>query len=219
MWTIDVYFSHKDYVQNDSDRFNNIDFGVPSSFIKLLFSTSYGVPSSSQLLNDDGVEGFDGFEGSEWDERNAGDDSSEGDGGNDEESIGFVDEEDYYNPSNFSVIDDGAKLGDIEVRDKIDDGAESDYAPSDDLLNLYSSSYSTRFPSFIPDKDGKKPVFKLGMLFASADDFRNAVKEYLIINKKEIKITPNDEWIIRAKCKKPFKWVVFASKYDDTGTL
>ena len=122
------------------------------------------------------------------------------------------------------TVNDDGDSGDFgengEIDDDDDDG-DSDYAPSDDLLSLHSSDDEDHrsFPSFIPERDVNDPTFKLGMLFASSDDFRNACREYSIMNKKDIKLRPNEKWRIRAKCKLPCPWVVFASKYDDNETL
>ena len=65
----------------------------------------------------------------------------------------------------------------------------------------------------------KNPQFAVGMLFATAKHFKDAVKEYSILNRKEISFVKNEKWRVRAKCKPPCNWMVFASKKQGESTL
>ena len=93
-----------------------------------------------------------------------------------------------------------------------DDTYDSEYAPSDDLMSLHSNdeeefNQSKRhYASFIPERDMEHPIFELGMRFSTADDFKKAVKQYSILNRKVIHLYTNEKWRVRAKCKKPCGW-------------
>ncbi|XP_062107681.1 uncharacterized protein LOC133818676 [Humulus lupulus] len=67
----------------------------------------------------------------------------------------------------------------------------------------------------------EKPIFKLGLSFASGEIFKQAAREYAIQNGKDIFFfQKNDPHRIRAQCKGVnCPWVCFASKIDGTPTF
>lgn len=58
-----------------------------------------------------------------------------------------------------------------------------------------------------------------GKLFGSVEEFKRVVVEYSIAHRKDIKMPCNEKWRVRAKCKAPYKWFVFAIRHGvDKGT-
>ncbi|KAK0595843.1 hypothetical protein LWI29_010547 [Acer saccharum] len=99
----------------------------------------------------------------------------------------------------------------------IDDG-------SDDLNSLDGSDceddegrhprkfLNTRYHQFNPDCDMQHPIFRVGMVFGSADVFRQAIRAHAITNRREVKFQKNDANRVRAVCKaEGCNWFVFAS--------
>jgi len=85
--------------------------------------------------------------------------------------------------------------------DEDKEGVESDYANSDELVSIHSSDeedggppMSSRFRTFVPERDMESPDFELGVLFGNAAIFRRAVRQYSILNKKSITFKRNDRW-------------------------
>lgn len=100
---------------------------------------------------------------------------------------------------------------------------DSDVGEYDELVSLHSSEESEedggaqskrkRFHVFNKENDMKNPYFKVGMLFDSPQTFREAVREYSILNNKDIKFKKNDKWKIRVKCDEPCTWFVYVNRY------
>ncbi|XP_062104108.1 uncharacterized protein LOC133815269 [Humulus lupulus] len=73
---------------------------------------------------------------------------------------------------------------------------------------------------FKADVDIEKPVFKLGLVFSSGAVFKQAVREYAIMNGKDISFKKNDPHRVRVVCRGVnYPWVCFASKIDDSQTF
>ena len=59
-----------------------------------------------------------------------------------------------------------------------------------------------RFEKFKKEKLNKNFKFKWGMEFNSLDDFREAIREWTILNGREIKFVKNEGYRVRVECKK-----------------
>ncbi|XP_074352940.1 uncharacterized protein LOC141692100 [Apium graveolens] len=75
------------------------------------------------------------------------------------------------------------------------------------------------FPEFNEDVDMERPVFELGMLFKSSQIFRKAVRNHAIIERRPIELVKNYGRKIKYVCKKPCKWIVYASPFNKTPTF
>lgn len=149
----------------------------PGSFTELFFTASFGnyfgAYDTNELWVNEGNEqgaGTDGFEG-------YGSDSESNEGFGSDNGV-FVDvEEEYIGVNSIPLVSVNEAMIDTNLGDS--EGEDSDYALSYDLCSLHSSDEedSVSYPSFIPH-------LKLGMLFYSADDFREAVRQYSVIKKK-----------------------------------
>jgi MuDR family transposase len=80
---------------------------------------------------------------------------------------------------------------------------DSDYAPSDVLLSdCESDDDSTRrYPEFNANADMANPEFKVGMIFGSFKEFKCAVKEFAIKNRRNIQFEKNDIVRVKVVCK------------------
>ena len=56
------------------------------------------------------------------------------------------------------------------------------------------------------------PHFDVRRLFSYSTKFKKAVKQYSILHRKNFNFTTNEKWRVRAKCKPPCKWMIYASK-------
>ena len=57
--------------------------------------------------------------------------------------------------------------------------------------------------------------FKSGVVFPTADDFRNAVCEYSIMSNRGIKFKMNENRRVKVVCQENCTWVVFAFSIGD----
>ncbi|XP_030479245.1 uncharacterized protein LOC115696487 [Cannabis sativa] len=70
-------------------------------------------------------------------------------------------------------------------------------------------------PEFNVDVDMKNTSFEVGLVFSSGKEFKHVVKEYAIMNGKEIFFKVNDSHRVRAKCKGiQCPWMYFSSKIN-----
>ncbi|KAF4372883.1 hypothetical protein F8388_004093 [Cannabis sativa] len=70
-------------------------------------------------------------------------------------------------------------------------------------------------PEFNVDVDMKNTSFEVGLVFSSGKEFKDVVKEYAIMNGKEIFFKVNDSHRVRAKCKGiQCPWMYFSSKIN-----
>jgi MuDR family transposase/MULE transposase domain len=102
-----------------------------------------------------------------------------------------------------------------------DNEVNSDYEESDELESVddYNDedgeSNSRRISEFRIETDMGNPKFTLGMIFSSKSEFRDAVKEYGIKNRVNIKFYKNDKKRMGARCKEGCEWNIYASKFND----
>ncbi|XP_028094043.1 uncharacterized protein LOC114294125 [Camellia sinensis] len=89
---------------------------------------------------------------------------------------------------------------------------------SDELISLEGSSNEDggpkrdKFPEFNKHTNMVDPQFQVGMVFPSSKVFKQAVKEHAIKTGKDIKFLKNDKDRVRAGCKPPCQWMIYASK-------
>ncbi|OAY83290.1 hypothetical protein ACMD2_22834, partial [Ananas comosus] len=81
--------------------------------------------------------------------------------------------------------------------------SDTDYELSDELHSLDDSSEDDlvmrrRYPEFRAETDMQNPQFGIGMLFASMKEFRQAIREYSIKNRYNIKLVKNEKDKVRA---------------------
>ncbi|KAK2978352.1 hypothetical protein RJ640_016454 [Escallonia rubra] len=97
---------------------------------------------------------------------------------------------------------------------------------SDELRSLPSEEEHeegggrVRYPQFRPEKDMKNPEFALGMTFSSREVLKDAIKEYAILNRKEIEFVKNDKCRVRAICigSVQCQWCILGSIMQGTTT-
>uniref|UniRef100_A0A6V7QX45 SWIM-type domain-containing protein n=1 Tax=Ananas comosus var. bracteatus TaxID=296719 RepID=A0A6V7QX45_ANACO len=97
-----------------------------------------------------------------------------------------------------------------------DSNSDTDYELSDELHSVDDSSEDDlvmrrRYPEFRAETDMQNPQFGIGMLFASMKEFRQAIREYSIKNRYNIKLVKNEKDKVRAVCKEGCPWLIYAS--------
>ena len=60
--------------------------------------------------------------------------------------------------------------------------------------------------------------FELGQLFNTSAQFKCALRQYSIIHRKNLTLSTNEKWRVRAKCQPPCKWMIYASKESKSST-
>ncbi|XP_059627022.1 uncharacterized protein LOC132269799 [Cornus florida] len=119
-------------------------------------------------------------------------------------------------------------FAEVESDDELDETyldfteVESTYGPSDELRSLpgsdddeNNSSVLQPIPNnqeFLPSRDLSIKQIEIGMRFASVVDFRLALRDYVIKEKLDIKLTRNDGDRVTAVCKQGCGWRIHASK-------
>ncbi|XP_059650403.1 uncharacterized protein LOC132296203 [Cornus florida] len=100
---------------------------------------------------------------------------------------------------------------------------ESDYAPTDELISACGSDddegNGPKHQEFIPSKDLGEKEIAVGMKFATAADFRLALREIAVKKRFDLKFKRNDGDRISEVCKGGCGWKIFASKPDDEDCL
>ncbi|KAJ1693179.1 hypothetical protein LUZ63_009877 [Rhynchospora breviuscula] len=92
---------------------------------------------------------------------------------------------------------------------------DSDYAPSDVLISGGESDdddTSRRYLEFNAVVDMSNPQFQIGMVFGSFDEFKSAIKEYAIKQRRNIHFKKNDTVRVKAICKNGCPWNIWASQ-------
>ncbi|XP_059627245.1 uncharacterized protein LOC132270049 [Cornus florida] len=96
---------------------------------------------------------------------------------------------------------------------------ESDYAPTDELISACGSDddegNGPKHQEFIPSKDLGEKEIAVGMKFATAVDFRLALREIAVKKRFDLKFKRNDGDRISVVCKGGCGWKIFASKPND----
>ncbi|KAK8675898.1 hypothetical protein V6N13_033959 [Hibiscus sabdariffa] len=112
------------------------------------------------------------------------------------------------------VSDVHVGVGD-KVRVGIDDDSRHSYSlHSVDESNSDGPRRKQRFPEFNTTVDISGPTFKVGLLFATKQVLREAVKMYSIKNRYSVRLKRNGNRRIQAVCKAGCPWVLWASPVD-----
>jgi hypothetical protein len=113
------------------------------------------------------------------------------------------------------VVRKGKRIGKEILKVPTDDDISTD----DDGLQVRDSEdegdIRLGFKSF-REEDMCNPIFKVSMMFESAEMVRKAITEYNLKNRVEIKIPCNEPKRLRAHCDADCPWYFFAS-YDRRG--
>ena len=87
-------------------------------------------------------------------------------------------------------IDVGAAFDGDKIDDQLDSGEES---------SEERGGHIPKFIDFIPERDMKNPRFFKGQRFANSREFKEALKNYAIVNGKPVKPCKNERKRVRAK--------------------
>jgi len=133
-----------------------------------------------------------------------------------EDDFAFVDLDELYK-KNVSYADgDGLMEGDMEV------GDISQYvdvlADNVNFLEMDGKNEYTH-PEFNAKVDMENPVFKLGMCFSNAEEFKKAVRNHAIKNGRKVRFVKNTHNKLRAVCSDGCDWLIYASKVQREHTL
>jgi len=87
-----------------------------------------------------------------------------------------------------------------------------------DFLNISSQNEYT-YPELNAEIDMENPVFKLGMCFSNAKEFREAIRNYAIKNGRQVRFTKSAQNKLRVVCSEGCDWLIYASKVQGKHTL
>ncbi|KAL3753889.1 hypothetical protein ACJRO7_001174 [Eucalyptus globulus] len=87
-----------------------------------------------------------------------------------------------------------------------------------DFLNISSQNEYT-YPEFNAEIDMENPIFKLGMCFSNAKEFREAIRNYAIKNGRQVRFTKSAQNKLRVVCSEGCDWLIYASKVQGKHTL
>ncbi|KAJ1703111.1 hypothetical protein LUZ63_002890 [Rhynchospora breviuscula] len=145
----------------------------------------------------------------------------------------FIEEDDatdFYDPNNDVEADDNDHVIDKNVTSEFERHwivpieaqaqlaaveEDSDYAPSDLLVSGGESDddgTSQKYPEFHAVVDMANPQFQIGMVFGSFEEFKAALKEYAIKQRRNIHFEKNDTTRVKAACKKGCPWKIWISR-------
>jgi MuDR family transposase/MULE transposase domain len=140
-----------------------------------------------------------------------------------------ADDSDFYDPDNNIEVDDDDLIFEENVGHDIERDwivppqsqtkttvleEDSDYALSDVVLSDCESDDDSirRYPEFNANADMANPEFKVGMIFGSFKEFKCAVKEYAIKNRRNIQFEKNDTVRVKVVCKGGCPWNIWVSR-------
>ncbi|KAM0847811.1 hypothetical protein ACQ4PT_054781 [Festuca glaucescens] len=87
---------------------------------------------------------------------------------------------------------------------------EDDVPDEDELQRFDEPKYNCKYYNPATDKDNH--VFKLGMVFPSAKDFRKALAMYVVNERHQVKKTWNNSTRVEAQCCEGCPWKIIATK-------
>ncbi|XP_028804292.1 uncharacterized protein LOC114759297 [Neltuma alba] len=146
-----------------------------------------------------------------------------GDGGSSDEDNEFTAEEDddtFCEEDNMSLDNmDALILTDDEDAGSLSSNRKTDSLKSIDEsdLDLEEGVVTSGCKKYNPDEMCKDYIFELGMEFTSITQFREAVREYSLLNGYETIYIKNDSVRCRIKCVR-CDWLIFVSKERDSMT-
>ncbi|KAH7842932.1 hypothetical protein Vadar_010817 [Vaccinium darrowii] len=151
-------------------------------------------------------------------------------GSSSESDVSFYEDSEYEQSDDDGLyeanIDEAAEWGgfhnrkekqpvELELGEGLDDYDDLGDVSSDELQSVHSNSDEdgkTRYPEYRRETDLGKVMFKTGMLFCTAKEFREAVREYAIKQGKDIKFVKNETTRVRAICAaKSCPWYILGS--------
>ncbi|XP_022857525.1 uncharacterized protein LOC111378538 [Olea europaea var. sylvestris] len=139
--------------------------------------------------------------------------------------------------SNYDVYDDDDSLFDRSVRKGIEMDMHTMVEYEEDL-ELHSSSYATSeelkfgnssdseynrgqltYPKYYDGNEKKNPHLEVGLLFASFDELKSVVRNYVVFNRVEPIFKRNDKDRVHCFCKDGCPWKLWVSKLQDRDTV
>ncbi|KAL1559902.1 hypothetical protein AAHA92_10191 [Salvia divinorum] len=108
----------------------------------------------------------------------------------------------------------GSEYGaNIDKEDEIWIEGEDGENESNEMVNFHSSDEEgrTMWHVFNVEKDMKDPKFHHGMLFTNKEVLKQAIRQYSIVNKYNIKVVRDEKDRVNAKC----SWTFMSDKKRD----
>ncbi|KAL3734807.1 hypothetical protein ACJRO7_024047 [Eucalyptus globulus] len=87
-----------------------------------------------------------------------------------------------------------------------------------DFLNMNDENEYTH-PEFNAKVDMENPIFKLGMCFSNAEEFRKAIRNHAIKNGRKMRFVKNTPNKLSAVCYDGCDWLIYVSKVQREHTL
>ncbi|CAA2939496.1 Hypothetical predicted protein [Olea europaea subsp. europaea] len=140
-----------------------------------------------------------------------------------------TDEDPDFNDSDYNVYDDDDCLFDRNVTEGIEMGMHivervegqefdsSSYASSEELNFLSGSdseglSGKLNYPEYYVGSEKRNPQFEVGLLFATFEELKSAVRDYAVFNQVEPIFKCNEKNKLHCVCKEGCPWKLWASK-------
>ncbi|CAH9099769.1 unnamed protein product [Cuscuta epithymum] len=99
----------------------------------------------------------------------------------------------------------------------VDEGLN--FSRSDIRKNSEGEAEGKKWPVFKPCVDMKNPNFRIGLTFASRDEFKEAIHNYAFNNGKDLKFEKNDKVRVTVSCKHPnCPWKINCRKLRNTSS-
>ncbi|KAK9945307.1 hypothetical protein M0R45_010828 [Rubus argutus] len=136
----------------------------------------------------------------------------------DDSDYEFYDEENDVAIEDDHLFDDIVVLTPLEITNVEDDDILPTSFSQENIVleEEYTMEADSILPfmqdNIVPEKNMENPVFMIGMLFATKDDVKEAIKEYSIKGGYETTIKKNDKSRMSAKCIPGCPWKIHASK-------
>ncbi|XP_058766938.1 uncharacterized protein LOC131640561 [Vicia villosa] len=83
----------------------------------------------------------------------------------------------------------------------------------------YEDEKGPKFEKFRKEQFNKNSKFKWGMQFNSLDDFREAIREWIVLNGREITFVKNEGYRVRVECKAKCGYSMLCSRVDQKETF
>ncbi|RYR01416.1 hypothetical protein Ahy_B06g080278 [Arachis hypogaea] len=110
-------------------------------------------------------------------------------------------------------------MNDAAVRDDVEVGEIFEDYETEDIDSYEGDSNDMikkrRYPKYNEAEMSREYVFKVGLEFKSLGQFKDAIREHVLLNEKDIRYVKNDKVRCRVGCrgkKGKCRWMAFASK-------
>nr|CAD1834514.1 unnamed protein product [Ananas comosus var. bracteatus] len=158
---------------------------ILNDMFRMFDDTEQTIPKK---LNDDGRQD-DHVIAEELDNR----DEEMGDGEKDHANRSDDESDSLFIESDYDLTDDDELFDkNVDTHVEVDELHSVDDSSEDDLV------MRRRYPEFRAETDMQNPQFGIGMFFASMKEFRQAIREYSIKNRYNIKLVKNEKDKVRA---------------------